>query len=215
MMLGRRVKPHWRQRLRTFVWPESGPRRATLYLVKRISRIDASPHAIAAGFAAGAAVSFTPFLGCHFLLAFLLAWIVRGNLVAAAFGTAVGNPLTFPLMFAATYETGRAILRFVDAATPATAAAAAHHETLLSEGVLSAAIHGLWPMIKTMSVGALPLGAVAFLVFYVVARSAASGFQRARRARRARRAAARQPRTHAVHGAGRNPVDRVPAEPSR
>ena len=57
---------------------------------------------VAAGVAAGAFTSFTPFMGLHFLFAALFAWAIRGNLLASALGTFVGNPLTFPFIWAAT-----------------------------------------------------------------------------------------------------------------
>ncbi len=76
----------------------------------RIARIDGTPYAIAAGFASGASISFTPFVGLHFIIAGLVAWIIRGNIFTSAVGTAVGNPWTFPFIWAATYNLGTGIL---------------------------------------------------------------------------------------------------------
>ena len=76
----------------------------------RLARIDGTPYAIAAGFATGAAISFTPFVGLHIILAAIIAWIVRGNILTSAIGTAVGNPWTFPFIWAATYNLGINIL---------------------------------------------------------------------------------------------------------
>lgn len=72
----------------------------------RIARIDGTPYAIAAGFASGAAVSFTPFVGLHLIFAAIIAWVVRGNILTSAIGTAVGNPWTFPFIWALTYNLG-------------------------------------------------------------------------------------------------------------
>ncbi|MFR8207121.1 MAG: DUF2062 domain-containing protein [Alphaproteobacteria bacterium] len=36
-------------------------------------------------------------MGFHLLLAALTAWIIRGNILASALGTAAGNPWTFRL----------------------------------------------------------------------------------------------------------------------
>ncbi|MCC3860658.1 DUF2062 domain-containing protein [Emcibacteraceae bacterium Y4] len=72
----------------------------------RLARIDGTPYAIAAGFASGAAVSFTPFVGLHFIFAAVIAWIVRGNILTSAIGTAVGNPWTFPFIWAGSYNLG-------------------------------------------------------------------------------------------------------------
>lgn len=79
-------------------------------LVKRLNRIRADPHAVAAGFASGVALSFTPLFGLHILLAIGMAWLLRGHLVAAAIGTAIGNPITFPVIVSGAYATGAAML---------------------------------------------------------------------------------------------------------
>ena len=50
------------------------------------------------GFACGAAVSFTPFIGFHSALAALLAWSIGGNILASAIGTAVGHGLPVPAL---------------------------------------------------------------------------------------------------------------------
>ena len=74
-----------------FFWPRIGWRRSGAYVAHRLRRLPGTPYRIAAGFACGAAVSFTPFIGLHFLLAVLLALAVRGILVASAIGTVVVN----------------------------------------------------------------------------------------------------------------------------
>ena len=66
----------------------------------------ASPYAISSGFACGSMVSFTPLLGLHFVLAVLFAYLIRGNFIAALIGTAVGNPITFPLIWGMIYKVG-------------------------------------------------------------------------------------------------------------
>ena len=76
------------------------------YYKLKLARLPASPHAIAAGFACGSMVSFTPLLGLHFLLAIVFAYIIRGNYVAALLGTIVGNPITFPFIWGLIYKIG-------------------------------------------------------------------------------------------------------------
>ena len=100
----------WLTTTRDFVWPRMSLSRLWAYYKKRISRLPGTPHSIAAGFAAGAAVSFTPFMGLHFVLGALVAYLLRGNLIASALGTLVGNPWTFPLIWVAIYEIGSSIL---------------------------------------------------------------------------------------------------------
>src|SRR3546814_20033514 len=60
--------------------------------------------------AAGTFMSFTPFLGFHIAGAVLIAWVFRGNLVAGAFGTLVGNPVTYPAIWWGTYDLGNWLL---------------------------------------------------------------------------------------------------------
>lgn len=84
-------------------------------LTRSLRRIKADPHAVSAGFASGVALSFTPLFGLHVLLALALARAVRGHLVAAAIGTAIGNPLTFPVIISGAYGVGAAMLGAPDA----------------------------------------------------------------------------------------------------
>ncbi|HET7410858.1 MAG TPA: DUF2062 domain-containing protein [Paracoccaceae bacterium] len=107
MIFRRRERPSTRQRLREALAPRKGWRRGFDYISKRMRRLPDSPHRIALGFACGAFASFTPLFGLHFILAAVLAWMARGNVLAALFGTAVGNPLTFPLISGTALYTGR------------------------------------------------------------------------------------------------------------
>ena len=58
------------------------------------------------GAAVGVFVSFTPFLGFHLLITFALAWLLGANMIAGAIATSIGNPLTFPFIWASTYQVG-------------------------------------------------------------------------------------------------------------
>ncbi|HEY3491090.1 MAG TPA: DUF2062 domain-containing protein [Candidatus Deferrimicrobiaceae bacterium] len=60
---------------------------------------EAEEHAIAAGFAAGVFMSFTPFLFLHTAGAVLLALVFRWSKVAAIAGAWVNNPYTMPFVF--------------------------------------------------------------------------------------------------------------------
>lgn len=110
MLFRRRNPPTRLSRFRELIWPRMSFRRVLGYYKSRMARLPGTPHSIAAGFAAGAAVSFTPFMGFHFLLGALVAWALRGNLIASALGTLVGNPWTFPFIWVAIYKVGAAIM---------------------------------------------------------------------------------------------------------
>jgi uncharacterized protein len=145
------------------------------YFSKRILRLRATPHAIAAGVAAGVFASFFP-LGLHFLIAGVVAWLIAGNLVAAALGTAFGNPVTLPLMWGASYETGRLILH----RQAAPGGAPMDFGALLHQLDFSR----MWdPLLKPMTVGAVPLGLICAVASYGLTRWAVAAFHERRRAR--------------------------------
>ena len=92
--------------LKQFFWPSMGWKRATKYVINRLVRVADSTHKIALGLAIGAAVSFTPLVGTHFIQAGILSFLLRGNVFSAMIGTFVGNPWTFPFMWWAGFSFG-------------------------------------------------------------------------------------------------------------
>lgn len=110
MIFKRRDKPPFWSRMREIVYPRKGFLRGMDYIRKRVHRLPDSPHRIALGFACGAFVSFSPFFTLHFVLAAMLAWLFRANIVAALLGTAVGNPVTFPFISVTSLWLGRWML---------------------------------------------------------------------------------------------------------
>lgn len=185
MLFARKTPIGWKEKLRIAIWPRRSWSRSTKYVAKRVLRITASPHAIAAGIAAGVFASFTPYLGLHFFLAFAIAYVVAGNFIAAATGTFIGNPLTFPFIWAATLSTGNFIL------TGSFHTGAKLHQ--LKELARTDFWHMGWddvwqfvlnvwePILMPMTVGAIPIGIVISLIFYCVTRWTAVAFQVSRR----------------------------------
>lgn len=96
--------------LRGVIWPERGFRRLFAYLMQRVIRTPGSTSTIAVSLSFGVAISFTPFIGFHLILAAVLTSLVRGNVLVSAIGTFIGNPWTFPLIWYADYELGAFIL---------------------------------------------------------------------------------------------------------
>ena len=181
-MLFRRRKPqHFLERVKAVFWPSRSHLRSAQYVAKRILRLSATPHAIAAGVAAGVFASFTPFLGFHFVVAAALAWVISGNLLASALGTAIGNPITFPFIWGATLALGRLI---TEGQHPGDVV-----PLELSRTLMHLDFETLWePLLKPMTVGAIPLGLAFAFGFYFVTRSAVATFQDQRRKRLAERA---------------------------
>ena len=75
-----------------------GISRAIEYVGIRLKRIPDTPHKISLGMSCGIFASFTPLFGLHFLIAGLLSYLLRANVLASLIGTFVGNPITFPII---------------------------------------------------------------------------------------------------------------------
>jgi hypothetical protein len=177
----------------------------------RLTRLKASPHKVALGFAAGAAVSFTPLIGFHLILAVALAFLTRGSIVAAVLGTLVGNPLTFPVIFAASYWIGDRMkevatggldeaidinTRGLGEASEAEAEAAAEamldaSEQVLEDGRLGVGLETIWPVFSTMLLGSIPLFILAYVGFYWLVRVTVKALSRSRAGAAARPGSAR------------------------
>ncbi len=173
MLFRRRESQSLMARLRTALWPRHSWSRSARYFGKRVLRLSGSPHAVAAGVAAGVFASFTPFVGLHFILSFIFAFVVGGNMLAAGIGTFVGNPVTFPFIWASTYSLGSHILGQSNAL--------ALHE--IHYALVHRSFEVLWPILAPMLVGAVPIGLPIAVAFYVVAFFAVRAFRDLRRER--------------------------------
>jgi uncharacterized protein (DUF2062 family) len=110
MIFKRRVPPTLLRRALAFLWPEKGFARGWRYMRHRVERINDTPSNIALGFACGALASFTPLFGLHFIVAALFAKLVRVNIISALFGTAIGNPLSFPFIATGSMSVGTLLM---------------------------------------------------------------------------------------------------------
>ena len=64
----------------------------------RLRRLPDPPHRIARGVFVGTFANFPPIFGIQIPVAALLAWAVRGNVLAAVLGTLLSNPITTPII---------------------------------------------------------------------------------------------------------------------
>jgi uncharacterized protein (DUF2062 family) len=180
MLFRRREKQSYWQRFKLWLWPRVSWRRSGLYYLKRILRLSGTPYAIAMGSAVGAAVAFTPFIGLHLILTFTVAWVVRGNMIAGAIsGTVFGNPLTYPVIWASTYELGRLVLNQEAHPVPAR----------LQHDLLHKSWDQLWPILKPLTIGSVPVGIVVGALVYLLVYKALIAY----RERRSQRFAGRRP----------------------
>jgi len=168
-MFRRRLRRRPIRRLKELLWPSAGWRRSTAYLAHRLRRLPGTPYGIAAGFACGAALAVTPFVGLHIAAAALLAWLIRGSLLAAALGTLIGNPWTYPPIFLWTYHLGTWML--------------GHGGTwpVPEEPTLGGLIEHPLQALLPMPVGAVPTAAFAWAAMFWAVRAAVVGYRRARR----------------------------------
>lgn len=195
MLFRRRESETLRERVRVWLWPRRSFSRSMQYFSKRILRLNATPHAVAAGVGAGVFASFFP-LGMHFVIAAIACWLIAGNLVAAVLAAAVGgNPLTVPFLWGASWETGKLILhRHLPAhGTPANLGSMMEHVSFAK----------LWrPVLEPIAVGAMPLGIAFGLLFYALTRWAMGVFRAQRLRRIEERSARRRAAKPSIHGMG-------------
>ncbi len=185
MLFKRRHRPGWPERLRAWWWPEKGWRRSIAYSWCKITRLADTPHSIALGCAVGVVVSFTPFVGLHFLIAAILALVAGGNILASAIGTFFGNPLSFPFIWLSTYNLGsfmlgRELKWEVDINFPS--------DFWVNIFVFpGTALEQFWnavgPFLVSMLVGSIPLGLVFALISYFPIKAAVENFQQRRNKR--------------------------------
>ncbi|MCX5874811.1 MAG: DUF2062 domain-containing protein, partial [Deltaproteobacteria bacterium] len=72
------------------------PTRAAKYYYLKFLRLQGDPHSLALGVAIGLFVGITPTIPLHSALIIILAWPLRGNILAALIAaTAISNPLTW------------------------------------------------------------------------------------------------------------------------
>ena len=86
----------WGAWLREQVYPKSGFKRATRYVVYRMRRLPDQPHRVARGVFAGSLIGFLPLPGLQFIAAWGASRLIKGNLLAALLATFNTNPLTTP-----------------------------------------------------------------------------------------------------------------------
>jgi uncharacterized protein len=171
MLFKRRETESFLARMRVHLWPRRSWARSSRYVVYRLRRLSATPHAIALGFAVGVFSAITPFLGTHLIMATAVAWIAGGSIIAALLGTFVGNPLTYPFFWYLTYTVGNFML-----GNPGV-----KKKIDLSNGIFHASLAHLWPILKPMSLGTIPVGLAAAALSYVVVKPAVEAYQRRRR----------------------------------
>lgn len=182
MPFRRREPVGFSEKICDLFWPRTGFSRSLRYMKLRLLRLSASPHSIAAGVAIGVGVAWMPFLGVHIIIAMALGFLMRVNLVAAALGTTFANPLTFPFIWASTWELGHVILG------RKTSESAAHVDFVALFSHLE--FRQIWtPVLEPMTIGAVPPAIISAVIAYIAVYGLINGFQRRKMENLAHRAA--------------------------
>ncbi len=177
MILDRRTPPTWREQLRVLVWPRRSWERSAKYVLLRLLRVRASPHQLALGCAIGVFAAITPLVGVQMVLAGILAIAFRASFAAAMLGTFFGNPLTWAVLWPLTYTVGCTMLGLPSAIGEIEIRSQLEQfwgaVSQLSPDMIQAAGAVVWPFMKPMLVGTLPVGLLIASGFYVVCKKAA------------------------------------------
>lgn len=134
-----------------------------------MAKLKGTPQSIAVGAACGIVISFTPFVGA-LMLAMIMAWVLRGNIMAALVGTTVGNPWTFPFIWVSIFYTGRKILGsdYTEAANIDFAEVFAKAVKALINLDFDLFFNDIWPIVFPMMVGCIPFCIVVWTAAYYV-----------------------------------------------
>ena len=129
---------------------------------QKLSRIDARPDQIAAGFSIGIVASFLPLNPSPIIVATVVAWLLRRNVIAAVAGATAAilySPL-LPLMWLAEYRLGKLILPV-------------QHPLTLDQARLWDVLQKGWDAYAAMFVGSIIIATpVTLLTYWVVKRLA-------------------------------------------
>lgn len=150
-------------------------KRFSRYWYLRVLRIQASPHNIAIGLAAGVFIGLLPVLPFQTVLAVALAFVVRGSKIAAALGTWVSNPLNWVPCYLAFYHVGTLVLPFD---VPPLDMSRVEMAQLFESG---------WRLFAVMMTGGLVIAIPSSLLSYFVAYRLISAYRRRKAARVAAR----------------------------
>jgi len=197
-MFKRRQRPPLKDRFLGFFWPRIGWKRSSQYVGHRVARLPGTPYSIAAGFACGAAISFTPFVGLHLFAGALLAWAMRGNVIASWIGTLIGNPWTFPFIWIGIYRLG-ILMGAGEEDAPQTLDFLGFFEQLITAfksldlvyiGEIS------WPVLWPMMVGGAPLFLISWPICFFLVKALVSRYHTQRLKKRIRAKSSRYTPSH-------------------
>jgi len=181
-MFKRRKKLSFLRKLKKNFSSRKKIKRSFKYLLWRLKRLPGTPEYIATGFAIGMAVNFWPVLFTHLILGYLLARLLKGDLIAMLIGTLFGNPWTFAVVYPLMYKLGKVALGVKNRhrAEAFTSIDAVWHEIwpVKSWHSLNVAFH---EVLLPMGIGGFLLGLPCVLASYYIVRNLVSVYRAQRR----------------------------------
>jgi uncharacterized protein (DUF2062 family) len=144
-------------------------------LRERLTRLPDTPHRVAAAFAFGVFLGFSPFLGFQVVLGLGLGTLLRLSRVAIFLGTWVNLPWITPLYYVLATELGARLLGTEPPSRLGEDIRALVSQASLSFGTLERSVTLLrpmvWPFVVGSTLGGFVLGIVAYSGMLVVLRS--------------------------------------------
>lgn len=150
-------------------------RRWARYQYLRVLRQKASPHNIALGVALGVFVGFLPIIPFQTVAVLALAFLFRGNKVAAAISTVISNPFNVIPFYTLLYMVGRV---FLPLEVPDFDPGRLEMRELIATG---------WDFFAIMCVGGVVLGVPAFFLSYFATRKGIMAYRERKALRLLRR----------------------------
>ena len=124
---------------------------------QKLSRIEARPDQIAAGFSIGIVASFLPLNPSPIIVATVTAWLLKRNVIAAVAGatTAILYTPLLPLIWLAEYRLGKSILPV-------------QHPLILDQARLWDVLQKGWDVYAAMFVGSIIIATPVALLTYLL-----------------------------------------------
>ena len=132
---------------------------------QKLSHLDARPDQIAAGFSIGIFASFLPLNPSPIIMATVVAWLLKRNVIAAVAGatTAILYTPLLPLIWLAEYRLGKLILPV-------------QHPLTLNQARLWDVLQTGWDVYAAMFVGSILIAIPVTLLTYWVVKRLAEGW---------------------------------------
>jgi uncharacterized protein len=139
-------------------------KRRWLRLLLDLMGREQTPERVAAAVALGVGVGLSPFIGFHFILAIVLAFLFRLNKLDTVLGSFAGNPWTLPPLYALGFRLGRWVLGYSPVAVPALR----WHRILHADFWVAFRGPSVGPRLASFLIGATVLAVLAGVATYLM-----------------------------------------------